>query len=398
MRTSSLLGAAILAAVMSLGGYAQAQGPMAPYGVMYPGMMPPNPYMMGAGYGGPMMAGAMAPMPTQGPACAAGPSCAAGPGCTDAAGPGCCDDCPGWCHHISVFGEFLYLRARNAEIAYAVPIDGNLVPGGQQFQIGGVRVVDPDFAPGFRFGAGFTLGECSQIVMTYSQLDSTTQDAISLAGVGPVLRSLVGPVPPALNAAQDSLDARAALATQFKLFDVDYKGLFAYNCDYRLAYVVGARYANLEQHFTATYVTNGFNNVRAESEFDGAGLKLGLEGERYSDRTNFFVYGKGAASFVGGQFRTRYEFNNQSDPLIVDTNWKAGRLVTILDLEVGLGWRNECDNLRLSLGYLYSSWFNTVKTNEWINTVQQNNFVDPSDNYRGMMTFDGVTAKVEVLW
>jgi hypothetical protein len=146
------------------------------------------------------------------------------------------------------------------------------------------------------------------------------------------------------------------------------------------------------------YEENGVNNVRAESEFDGAGLRLGLEGERYGNTTQFFVYGKGHASLVGGTFRTRYEYGNQSDPSIVDTTWKAGRLVTILDLEAGLGWRNHCDNLRFSIGYLFSSWYNVVKTNEWIHTVQQNNFVDPSDNYRGLMTFDGLTARVEFLW
>jgi len=391
MQTKSFVCAAVLAALAGWGGSARAQmgpmgGPMAPYGVMGVG-----------GHG--MMAGAMPVSATgsisQGPNCAA-PGCCSGVSCGDDGG--CCDDCGGWCHHISVFGEFLYLRPRNAEIAYSVPIDGNLVPGGTQFQIGPVRVVDPDFAPGFRFGAGFTLSECDQIVMTYSQLDSHTQDAISLGGTGPVLRSLVGPLPAALNAAQDSLDSRAVLDTQFKLFDVDYKGLFAYSCDYRMAYVVGARYANLEQHFVSVSEVNGANNVLAESEFDGVGLKFGLEGERYARCTQFFVYGKGDVNFIGGQFRTRYQFNNQSDPLIVDTSWKAGRVVTIVDLEVGAGWRNHCDNLRFSVGYLFSSWLNVVKTNEWINTVQQNNFVDPSDNYNGMMTFDGLTARVEFLW
>jgi hypothetical protein len=39
-----------------------------------------------------------------------------------------------------------------------------------------------------------------------------------------------------------------------------------------------------------------------------------------------------------------------------------------------------------------------VTTKEWINSIQENNFVDPSDNYNGMITFDGLTARVEVLW
>jgi len=279
-----------------------------------------------------------------------------------------------------------------------VPIDGNILPPAQQFQVGPVNVVDPDYSPGFRFGAGFTIGNCNAIVVTWSQLDSFTHDSVDLPGLGPVVRSLVSPTPPSLNVAADGLFARADLDTQFKLLDIDYKGLIAYCCDYQVAYVVGARYANLEQHFRSVFEQNGTNVVRAESEFDGAGLKLGLEGERYGNSTRFFVYGKGYASLVAGTYRTRYEYFNQSDPSIVDTTWKAGRVTTILDLELGLGWRNHCDNLRFSVGYLFSSWLNVVKTNEWINTVQQNNFVDPSDNYNGLMTFDGLTARAEFLW
>jgi hypothetical protein len=39
-----------------------------------------------------------------------------------------------------------------------------------------------------------------------------------------------------------------------------------------------------------------------------------------------------------------------------------------------------------------------VRTNEWINAVQNNNFTDPSDNFEGLMTFDGLTARVELRW
>ena len=35
----------------------------------------------------------------------------------------CCEQ-PVWSHRSSLFGEFLYLRPRNAEVAYAVPADG----------------------------------------------------------------------------------------------------------------------------------------------------------------------------------------------------------------------------------------------------------------------------------
>jgi hypothetical protein len=162
---------------------------------------------------------------------------------------------------------------------------------------------------------------------------------------------------------------------------------------------VGARYANLEQHFAAGFApATGLEEVLVESEFDGGGLKLGLEGMRMHPTTQFFCYGKGSTSFVAGTFRNRYQFNSPTLATNVDTSFEVGRVVTMLDLETGIGWQNFTGNLRFSTGYLFSAWYNTVRLNEYINAVQTNNFADPSDNFNGMITFDGLTAKIELLW
>ncbi len=408
MYAKSLVIAATLAALAGVANQAHAQyAPMGPYGGYgYPQMPPPG-MMPGGGLPGMAQPGMMPGMPGVVPAGfagayggePAGPSCDAGAACGCGDGCGCDDCCKGWCHRINVFGEFLYMRPRDAEVAYAVAIDGNITdPSDPAYQAGRVQVVDPDFQPGFRVGAGFTLDECSAIVVTYAQLDADANDDIVLpGGLGnPVLRSLVSPTP--ANAATDGLDGAASLFVQFKTLDVDYKGLFAYCDDYKLAYVVGARYAKLNQEFDATFAVNGFDNVATDVEFEGAGVKFGLEGERYGRNKQWFVYGKGSVSAVGGEFRNSYFSSSQADDIVVDTAWKAGRMVTITDMEFGLGWQNCCGNFRLSAGYMYSTWFNVVRTNEWIDAVQLNNFTDRSDNFKGMMTFDGLTAKAEILW
>ena len=100
---------------------------------------------------------------------------------------------------------------------------------------------------------------------------------------------------------------------------------------------------------------------------------------------------RGTANFVPGEFRTRYTQGSNVDPIIVDTAWKAGRIVSILDLEVGAGWQSCCGHVRLTAGYVISSWFNTVNTDEWIQSVRTNNFVGLNDT----MTFDGLTARAE---
>ena len=82
-------------------------------------------------------------------------------------------------------------------------------------------------------------------------------------------------------------------------------------------------------------------------------------------------------------FRTRYQFNSPTVATNTDTSFEVGRVVTMLDLETGLGWQNFTGNLRFSMGYMFSAWYNTVRVNEFINAVQTNNFVDPSDNFNG---------------
>ena len=48
--------------------------------------------------------------------------------------------------------------------------------------------------------------------------------------------------------------------------------------------------------------------------------------------------------------------------------------------------------VQLTAGYVFSAWFNTVKTQEFIRSVQQNDFLDLGDT----LTFDGLVARAEL--
>jgi hypothetical protein len=136
--------------------------------------------------------------------------------------------------------------------------------------------------------------------------------------------------------------------------------------------------------------------VDTNVEFEGLGLRLGIDGERHWPCCGIYVYGKTAASFIAGDFRARYTQGSDVDPVIVDTAWEAGRLVTILDLELGAGWQSPCGCWRLSTGYLISTWYNVVPTDAWIGAVQNNVFNDLG--HEDYLTFDGLTARVEYRW
>jgi hypothetical protein len=231
----------------------------------------------------------------------------------------------------------------------------------------------------------------------YSQLDATSTDTITTAAPD-VIRALVTH-PNSPNAGSNWLDADANGNIRFQLIDVAYRGLIASCCDYEVGYLVGVRATRFEQNFNANFNNVGTESVTSSVDFDGAGMRFGMDFERYGRNRQWFVYGKGYASLIGGRFQADYLQSNQGDPVVAQTSWEAGRVVTMLDLEAGLGWQNCGGNLRLSVGYLYSGWFNTIRNNEWIHAVQNNDFVSTGmSTYDSGITFDGLTARVELLW
>ena len=381
MKTSLFVCAAFMAA-FGLTQLAQAQygpGPVSPYG----GYSAPAPGMgMPVGYGPEVQATA----PSQ-------QAPIAGVSDEDCCEPGFGSNC--WYG----FAEFLYLRARSSEVAWAVPIDGAtdtdpLVR--PPVQVGRVGVADLDSQPGYRVGFGRYLNEASSFGFAYTEWQGNTHDSLTATAPN-VLRPLVTH-PSTFNAASDYLDGFANYGIRFKTLDLDYHALYAYCCDYQLGYTLGLRYGQLQQNFRADFASNATEFVNTGVNFYGAGLKAGLDGEKYSYNRNLFVYGKTFLSLLGGETKARYLQGSSFDPVIVDTNWKAGRLVTVYDLEVGAGWQNDCGTVRLSVGYMYSTWYNVTRTNEWINAVQHNNFVDPSTNFNGFMTFDGFVSRIEFRW
>src|SRR5690606_31763358 len=119
------------------------------------------------------------------------------------------------------------------------------------------------------------------------------------------------------------------------------------------------------QQFDMLSAINGQATVSTDVDFDGLGIRLGLEGERYT-RRGFMAYAKSHGSLVAGEFRANYQQGNAFDASVVDTDWEAGRIVPMLDLETGIGWTSANGYWRFSAGYVYSAWYNVVKTDEWI--------------------------------
>ena len=303
---------------------------------------------------------------------------------------------PQYEHRHSVWGEFLYIRPRNAEVAYALPIDGPVAPVlGNEVVMGPVAVVDFDFEPAFRAGVNVRLHEDSSIALQYSHLRASASDtAVAIAPLE--LRSLASH-PLGVNAATDVDAANATHDIEYDLIDGDFRALVdgcelcEEQCAHAINVILGGRYVQFDQRFRSNFVTLTTTSVDTNIDFNGGGIRLGVEGERHGTRRGFFVYGRGITNLMVGEFKADYRQTHTLGGIEAFTDYQVGRVVPAVDLEVGLGWVAPRHRLRLSAGYMTSWWFNVVKTEDFIRAVQSGNFDDPS----GTLTFDGLTARAE---
>lgn len=350
-----------------------AYGP--PSGYMVPVYAMPTAYMQPAG----------AAVPAQPGALPATPATAQGPdACLD------CNDCTCRIRNWQFFGDYLFLRASNAEVPYAVPINGPIVEGAVPVEIGPVGVLNPEYNSAFRVGFSRALDNCASLGGSYTRFESRVSDSMSTTAPN-VMRPLVVH-PSTLTAAFDGLAASGRYDINFELADLTYRCTFACGDRWAADFLLGARYGHLEQMLHTEFSYNGTTAVDTNINFDGGGPMAGLTFERHAACTGFLVYGRGLASLLAGRFNTTYTQDDSFDLIQVTTDWRGNRVVPVLEMEVGAGWASQNGLLRFTAGYMVSAWFNTVTTADWVSAVQRANFNNLSDS----TVFDGFTARAEV--
>ncbi|WP_425395189.1 Lpg1974 family pore-forming outer membrane protein [Aeoliella sp.] len=310
---------------------------------------------------------------------------------------GCCDPCtPPWAHRTGVWGSFLYLHATGADMHHAQQQNGTGGAGTTPFGL--IGVADPDHEPGFRFGGQVACDMCSSVAVNYTFFESSAIDSLDIPpGVGGGLGtvgSLVHHPQTAVTSSAGPVDAQYDLKMQ--LLDADYRRLFrASNCGW-MNYSIGARYGRLEQDFrqlgTFAGSSGGVIDTTTQIDFDGTGLRVGLDGERLLGHGRFSGYGNLSLSALVGSFRGDYREHNAtsvSDLAIV--RWEDDRVSPMLEYEVGLAWTSCTGHCRAKLGYTAIHWFNVVTTPEFVDAVQADNYVDIGDT----LSFSGLTSSVE---
>lgn len=319
--------------------------------------------------------------------CGCGDSCVSGcDSCSGGCGSSGCDTCCKRLGRTRVYSDFLYIQPTDADFNYAIPRDG-------QAPLGRVGNADPDYQPGIRLGFDIALDRCSSIGASWTWFESQTHDSFSVNAPDNVGSLVLQPA--TTSASSTFLFAESYYDIDFQFVDVVYRALLGETDCGKIDYLVGIRYGNLEQDAQVNHSTSGFSPtvVTTDIEFDGVGIQLGLDGDRQICG-GFRVYGRALANFLAGEFRSTYYQVNQFNVVEAASSLDDDRIVPVLEAEFGVMWASKCDCLRVSAGYYYSSWLNSLSTRPWINAVQNNNF--DFNSVQDAITFSGLAARAEV--
>ncbi len=308
---------------------------------------------------------------------------------------GCFDDCGS--RSCSIFADWLYLQPSGVDIAHAQQQDG--IGGAGTVPYGDIGTVDIDYSSGVRIGGSWGCDECSQVSLSYTSFESdgfNVTEPPFIPGSGGAVGSLVHHPGAAILASTGPLQAFYEI--DFQLVDLMYRRVWKAAPGFAINYSVGLQYGHLEQEFQQLGVFGGGQqgaiDTRTNIDFDGGGLKFGLDGERRITHC-FSTYGRLSAAAMSGTFRSRYDMLNvTTDTLLAQANWKDDRVIGQIEYELGVGWTSCNERWHVTTGYMFSHWTNIVSTGEFINAVQRDNYVNVGDT----LSFDGVVTRLEFVW
>ncbi len=295
---------------------------------------------------------------------------------------------------FGVFAEYLYWRAGDSTTTdFAVPINGGIVPPDEPvIPVGPIATLNPDFDHGYRAGLWWQRTCETQIGASYTHFDTETQNSVAIDPAdNVVLLALV--VHPATVAADFFYtDAAAQYDVEYKTFDIDYRHVFCSDCVYRVNYIVGVRYLEYEDNFRATFTSpTRIETVTARNDFDGFGLRGGIEGEWGGQQGGLFGYGKFIGGAVAGELSSTFVQESNFDGVVVTTSRVDDRIIPTIEVEVGVGWRSRNQRWRLSGGYNITALVDIASANSLIHSIQTARYRDNEDTF----TLDGLVARLE---
>jgi hypothetical protein len=299
---------------------------------------------------------------------------------------------------VSIFGDYLYLQVSDADVTHAQQQDG--LGGAGTVPFGDIGSVGLDWEKhSYRVGGSIACGPCSDVVVTYTDFDVDARDQVvapTIPGGGGAVGSLVHHPGAALTASAGPLDAYYAVG--FQSGDILCRTVWREGPRHMVRWMLGGQYSHLDQDFSQSGIFGGGLGGAIDTStvinFDGGGLKVGLDAERWIGH-GLSVYGRVTAAAMTGRFNGRYSmYNDSTQALLAQANWKDDRVVSQLEYEFGIGLTSIDCHWRANLGYMLSYWDNVVTTSDFINAVQADNYTNVGDS----ITFDGFVSRVEYRW
>jgi hypothetical protein len=254
-----------------------------------------------------------------------------------------------------------------------------------------------DYQPAFRVGVGIGLDACSSFIVSYTRYDGNGDDLLvvpTIPGGGGAVGSLVHHPGAGITSSQGPLTAEYDLS--YHLVDFVFRDLWRGSDCYVINYSIGGQFANMSQEFSQNGLFSGSSNGAIDTDtdinFNGGGIKVGLDGERrLGGRVS--VYGKIYAAALSGQFSSDYTMQNVStDTLLAAAQWEDNRVISLVEYELGMAYTSCNQHWRVTAGYMFQHWGNMVTTSNFIDGVQANNYTDLSDG----LGFNGLTTRLEI--
>ncbi len=292
-----------------------------------------------------------------------------------------------------VYGVFLLLHPVGGDMHFAQQQNGTGGAGTTPF--GEIGVADPNYDIGVRVGGLWALDAYTGVGVSYTFFESDAMGEIDAPGIalgtvgslvhhpGAAVTSSAGPV-------------RGDYAIDFQTAEIDTRHLMVATCNRWVYGTLGARWADLSQEFRTNgiYAGSQGGNILTESDLDfqGAGLRMGLDGEQLIGQSRLSIYGNAYASSLVGEMTGRYRMRNATTVTdLAIARWTDDRIVPMLEYELGLAWTNCSGCFRVSVGYTMIHWFNVATTPVFVDAVQADNYVDLGDT----LSFSGLTSRVE---
>jgi hypothetical protein len=265
--------------------------------------------------------------------------------------------------------------------------------------------LDFSYNSSYRVFAGLNLSDAGDALrFTYTSItgDTDTNGTATTPGTSLVdpfgnVAGAVGVIDPQSRLFGQILPGGDAIRTHasvdLNIYDLDYiRPLALTGPEWAVNWSAGLRIADVNQSYSSSVTAAGQQLAYGDFAVDyvGAGPRLGLRGDRFFGNSGFSLFAGGHGSLLVG------EYNVQSNNTVaLPVTFAAGqsesltRLIPVLEAEVGAAYYVS-DNLRLSAGWLFQSWFDMGTSGGTFG-----GFFSGADD-ANIMSFDGLMLRAEL--